>query len=432
LVEEEPSDSVWLTALTAILFLDPSHLRSQEKQITDTAIASPESLRKSTIAQMNFVQDYLEEISNGFNKIANSLDRLKALHVTSARFAKQSSPEKILASKGFPRYRLTCGSLSLIVAGEPGVVEIFELPADQLFLAAGEERIDKRRLFWNLKEKDAAFTWCSDGLPLDGSARKVMLKQVFLEFVKAAWHRRKDGAQTETLSRRRTAKEQAISVQSLIEEKQNLVNKLLSRDEELTSAIARDLHDVVIAEIMLLKGRLTSDPSQTTKEDILEVLDRLNKRLREICYNLTPRDLADWGLKTVLEDLAHQFGKQNEAHCSFKCEENLPIVEHAVQLQIYRIVQEGLNNAAKYAEAKNVSINLSTHDGILRVSVEDDGKGFEVDEVALKRSTDGGSGLHDLRERTELIRCFHPARLAIISETGCGTTVSVEINLLES
>jgi signal transduction histidine kinase len=52
-----------------------------------------------------------------------------------------------------------------------------------------------------------------------------------------------------------------------------------------------------------------------------------------------------------------------------------------------------------------------------------------VDEAALRRSSDSGTGLHDLRERTELIRCFHPARLGIVSAPGRGTTVSLEVNL---
>jgi signal transduction histidine kinase len=429
--QEEPSEAAWLSAVPHALNSDQG-MASQTKKQADAALASPEVLRRKTIAQMNFVQDFLEELSNGFNKVAASHKRLKALHITSARFSKHPSPETNPNSEELPRYRLTCGMLSVIVTGGKGVVEIFELPADQLFLAAGQERVDKRRLVWNLQDQDNLFAWYADGLPLDASSRQVMLKQLFFDFVKAAWHRQQDGVQTESLAVRRVEKEQAITVQNLIEEKQNLVNKLLSRDEELTSAIARDLHDVVIADIMLLKGRLTCDPVQADKEEILDVLDRLTKRLREICYNLTPRDLADWGLKTVLEDLAHQFGKKNDANCTFVCIENLPAIEHAVQLQIYRIVQEGLNNVAKYAEAKNVSINLSVVDGTLKVSVEDDGKGFEVDEVALQRSTDGGSGLHDLRERTELIRCFHPARLAIVSEPGHGTSVTVEINLLRS
>jgi signal transduction histidine kinase len=431
--EEEPTDATWLSALPAILSSLDGLTRPQKKQSdTSSSTPSPEVLRKKTIAQMNFIQDFLEELSDGFNKVASSHDRLKSLRITSARFSKQPSNENKTASGEFPRYRLTCGSLSFIVTGDNGLIEIFELPADQLFLARAQEGVDKRRMLWNLQREKKTFAWYSDGLPLDASARQVMLKQLFIDFVKAAWYRHLDGAQTESLSDRRVEKEQAVSVQSLIQEKQNLVNKLLSRDEELTSAIARDLHDVVIADIMLLKGRLACEPQQASREETLDVLDRLTKRLREICYNLTPRDLADWGLKTVLEDLAHQFGKKNDANCTFACLENLPTIEHAVQLQIYRIVQEGLNNVAKYAEAKNVSINLSFVDGILKVSVQDDGKGFEVDEVALQRKSDGGSGLHDLRERTELIRCFHPARLAIVSEPGHGTSVTVEINLLES
>jgi len=420
--EEEPSDLFWLGTLPSLL-IDGDN--GPKENVHKAAGFLLDILQTKTRQQMSLVQNQLEELVNGFNRLSNSELTLKPLHITSASL---TTPAANGESAEFPRYRLTSGSLCLIVVCSLGKVEIYELPADQLYLADGQAGIEKRRLSWSLQEKKNTWFWYADALPLDSSTRTVLIKQLFCEFVKAAWSRRREGVQTKTLSHPSLERSEAITLKSLIQEKQNLVNKLLSRDEELTSAIARDLHDVIIADIMLLKSRLNNDPDHTSKEEIIRVLDQLTKSLREICYNLTPRDLADWGLKTVLEDLAHQFSKQNETPCTFKCEEDLPTVEHAVQLQIYRIVQEGLNNVAKYAEAKNVSISLAAQDGIFRIAVVDDGNGFEVDEVALRRSAYGGSGLHDLRERTDLIRCFHPAKLAIISAPGKGTTVSLEIN----
>jgi len=422
---EEPSDNFWLAAM-ATLLADNESQPTPRSGIEEAYTAA--NAKKKTLEQMAFVQSQLEELSDGFNRLINSQSELKPLHVTSARFTKANLQEGPPTVAEFPRYRLTSGALSLVVVGTPGTVEIFELPAEQLHLAAGQERGQRRRLAWTLIEKKNTCYWYADQLPLDLRARTVLLKQLFYDFIKSAWLRRIEGAATKPLSEQNLDKNEAITVTRLIQEKQNLVNKLLSRDEELTSAIARDLHDVIIADIMLLKGRLAADPPNASREEIVEVLDLLTKRLREICYNLTPRDLADWGLKTVLEDLAHQFGKQNDASCVFKCQADLPCVEHAVQLQIYRIVQEGLNNVAKYAQAKNVSISLSSDERIFRIAVEDDGKGFEVEEVGLKRSSDGGTGLHDLRERTELIRCFHPAKLSVLSQPGQGTKVTLEIS----
>jgi signal transduction histidine kinase len=212
--------------------------------------------------------------------------------------------------------------------------------------------------------------------------------------------------------------------------RQNLAQKLVSRHEDLTHTIARDLHDVVIAELMLLK-RTLSERMLIENDEISGSLEVLSTRLREICYDLAPRDLEDWGLQTIVEDLLERISKRIGADFSFHYEGSPPRLERPVQLHVYRIVQECLNNVAKYANATYIEVQFVYREGLLKVSVLDNGSGFTSPVERTQGLFEGGMGLSSINERTEMIRCFHPATLSINSDPGQGTIVTLEISVLE-
>src|SRR6202000_192659 len=101
-----------------------------------------------------------------------------------------------------------------------------------------------------------------------------------------------------------------------------------------------------------------------------EELDRVSQKLRDICHDLAPRDLIDWGLKTVIEDLLERVEERTGADCIFDCEGELPDFPYPVQLHIYRIVQELLNNVEKYAEASRIDVNIKVFENLVRLTVK--------------------------------------------------------------
>ena len=93
-----------------------------------------------------------------------------------------------------------------------------------------------------------------------------------------------------------------FSEQRLELEKNNLLFKLLNQQEELKNQLARDLHDSVIADLMMLKRYLSGDRKLTTEETI-EIIDETILQLRDIVNDYSPRQLQEWGLKVGVEDL---------------------------------------------------------------------------------------------------------------------------------
>jgi two-component system sensor histidine kinase DegS len=100
----------------------------------------------------------------------------------------------------------------------------------------------------------------------------------------------------------------------------------------------------------------------------------------------------------------------------------LPQLPRESEIVLYRIVQEALQNAHKYARGAQVIIRLARQDGMLRLSIRDDGPGFDPHEVA-RRAGRSNWGLMSMRERAELIG----ARFSVASSPGHGTEVTVSL-----
>jgi signal transduction histidine kinase len=92
---------------------------------------------------------------------------------------------------------------------------------------------------------------------------------------------------------------------------------------------------------------------------------------------------------------------------------------------VYLIFKEAVNNAAKYAEATQVSMNLTIRRGILFLDIEDNGKGFLLSESGAASASGGGNGLNNMRQRATDIK----GKLQIHTEPGKGTKVSLSVKL---
>ena len=139
---------------------------------------------------------------------------------------------------------------------------------------------------------------------------------------------------------------------------------------------------------------------------------------RRAIAGLRPSVLDDLGLGPSLESLAHTVvGPEVELEIA-PC--RLP--PH-VEVALYRIAQEALQNVMKHAEAQRVTLRLSVADGRVHLLVEDDGRGFRPGQTGRNRNGDRSYGLVGMRERAELVG----ARLEVTSTPGSGTRVLVEL-----
>jgi signal transduction histidine kinase len=211
-------------------------------------------------------------------------------------------------------------------------------------------------------------------------------------------------------------------------EKRNLAQRIVSQQEEVQRRIARDLHDAVIADVTLLKRELLSD-KPIGREAATQSLDEIIGRLREICYDLSPSDLKDWGLKTTIEALLEQVASRTKAQCTLNCDVDIPSLDSFVELHVFRIIQESLNNTSKYSGANQIAVTVEFKHGWLSFAVRDNGKGFDPAAEPAGRTKDGGMGRTSMQERVELIRTLFPARLDITSQPGQGTTTTLFIKV---
>jgi signal transduction histidine kinase len=130
--------------------------------------------------------------------------------------------------------------------------------------------------------------------------------------------------------------------------------------------------------------------------------------------------LDDLGLFAAIRGICREF---KEVYADIQVKSNFEMDEHEVpgslKILIYRILQEALNNVAKHSEADTVNLNLKKNKQKIELYIEDNGKGFDLDEVLHSDSHERGLGLQSIRERTELFG----GSIDIKSKKGKGTTI---------
>ncbi len=216
------------------------------------------------------------------------------------------------------------------------------------------------------------------------------------------------------------------------EARTHLLQKVIVAQEEERKRIARELHDETgqtLTSLMIgLKSLAENCPSAAQEcrvEDMRAVVKTTIGEIHRLAVELRPSILDDMGLIPALEKYVADFqaahGLDVDLHVGWGSGSRVP---HAIEVTVYRIVQEALNNIAKYAQAENVSVIVTRDDNGLEAIVEDDGKGFDVEEI-MSNTESNKLGLHGMRERASLVG----GTFTIESSAGHGTTIYVRIPL---
>jgi len=178
------------------------------------------------------------------------------------------------------------------------------------------------------------------------------------------------------------------------------INEIL---EEQMRRIARELHDEagqLLASVHLALHEVGRDLGPTSRQrlqDVRVLLDRIEEQLRGISHELRPLILDDLGLVPAIQFLSDGVSRRAGIAVIVKgsTEERLPPV---VEMTLYRIVQEALNNAARHAQASSVTVTVQHTDGKVRCSIRDDGVGFRP-AAGVPAKGRSGLGLIGIRER---------------------------------
>jgi signal transduction histidine kinase len=206
-----------------------------------------------------------------------------------------------------------------------------------------------------------------------------------------------------------------------------LNERLMKAQEQERIRIAGELHDGVmqdmLAATMMLgtaKRRIPTDSAATaTIDKVQEKLIQAGTDLRQLSHDLHPPLLQEAGLPKAVQGYCEQFSAASRIPVACDAAEDVGELSRGAALALFRIVQEALGNAAKHASAKHISVRLWRAEGMVSLSVSDDGVGLDPSRLA----SGGGLGLVMMRERASQLN----GRFEFESIPGRGTTIRVTV-----
>jgi len=224
--------------------------------------------------------------------------------------------------------------------------------------------------------------------------------------------------------------EMSRKVQAAQEGLREYIGAITSAQEEERLRLARELHDDTIQSVIALKQRVQlaqkSVKDQTSRRTLgeLETLsEQTIENLRRMTRALRPIYLEDLGLVTALEMLARETSQNNAMSIEFQKSGEEQRLSHEVELALYRIAQEALNNVVRHSQAKRANLHISFGEKHIVLEVSDNGIGFNMPKSPTDFAPNGHFGLLGMSERADLIG----ARLEVQSEAGNGTRLIVHM-----
>lgn len=207
--------------------------------------------------------------------------------------------------------------------------------------------------------------------------------------------------------------------------------------EEERRRIAREIHDSLGQMLTAIKfnieiledaADLQDEENRRRIGDIKSLLDNAMAEAREISYNLMPSVLVDFGLVPALQLLCEQFSKRNNLKVYVHTSGINSRLDPTMEIGLYRIAQEALNNVAKHAAALEVNVQLIGSPKTIKLMIEDDGEGFHVHRLDPRSVKRHGMGLVSMRERAASFNGI----FTLDSSPGRGTEIIIEVPLTDS
>jgi len=211
---------------------------------------------------------------------------------------------------------------------------------------------------------------------------------------------------------------------------------ILEGQEEERKRLAMDIHDGIGQLLTSLKFQIESidlkndmEASRKFKE-IQQLIVEVIKEVRRVTFDLKPTVLGDYGLNAGLNVFIREIGKLTNIELNYVVDGEITHrLPQKTENNIFRIVQEAINNAIKYSDTRSIEVKLSQTEKDIVISVKDDGNGFDEKLVeARSMNIDSGRGFFNMYERTEYIN----GHLDIRSAPGQGTIVTLTVPVRSS
>jgi signal transduction histidine kinase len=225
-------------------------------------------------------------------------------------------------------------------------------------------------------------------------------------------------------NRKRLQREKLFAENLAAEQERGLQMTLIAQEEE-RQRIARDLHDGIVQDLTILKMNITQLETHSESDVKLELpniankLDKASKEVRSISHQMMPLALRELGLSAALKDVLDKMLTPNNIAFDFEEIEMEERVPQVIEISLYRIAQELLNNVVKHSKASSVSVMLTKRHNFITMIFEDNGKGFSSNQK------NEGIGMTSLNSRVKMVN----GEIKFETEEGSGTMAIVKIPL---
>lgn len=221
-------------------------------------------------------------------------------------------------------------------------------------------------------------------------------------------------------------------IEKSVKEQQYRSALILQGQEEERKRLSREIHDGVGQMLSAMKMLLeslpaTSGPIQMKINDAKSLMKSIIQEVRRVSFNLTPSSLDDFGLVPAVNKFCEEINAVSKSEITFINQTRfINRLESNIETNLYRIIQEAVNNALKYAKAEKITVTFSHSINSLHIIIEDNGKGFDLNRVQSSGHFEkAGHGIFNMKERTSYIG----GTFNIDSQVGEGTKILITLSL---
>ena len=225
------------------------------------------------------------------------------------------------------------------------------------------------------------------------------------------------------VSARKEYERQMNTYQKLLKDSSAQLNEILENDRRKISGM---LHDSIGQNLLLIrlnimnyKRNYNNGFDEKEFDRTLELLDSTILEVKEVARNLRPLNIEELGLVMVLKMMCSKVSKEAGIKANVQIPEINVELDRELEICIYRVVQEALNNIIRHSKASKFAVDLTMHDGTITLIISDNGIGFKPRQLMDEKYFSEGIGILNMQERVERLNgTFH-----IDSDYNNGTTI---------
>ncbi|MFC5469688.1 sensor histidine kinase [Cohnella suwonensis] len=209
--------------------------------------------------------------------------------------------------------------------------------------------------------------------------------------------------------------------------------KIILAQEDERKRIAREIHDGpaqslanLVLRTEIAERLLDMKDLEVVRNELVDLKSQIRiglEEIRKIIFNLRPMALDDLGLVPTLRKFVQDFEEKTRVRTVFETTGKEKRLPSAMEAAMFRLVQEGFNNALKHAQSTYVSLDLSFKETTVQMHIEDNGVGFVVDSIESRAKSHSHFGLIGMKERVELLQ----GKWEIQSKPGHGTKIIIDV-----